>query len=346
MLIIPSHDIYSIDNEKIANNSIKCVDNSLREPTIKDAKVYESVVSPSPWNRVNAELGNGAIKAYTTDYDINELASTKMVDFYVKLDNVVPSALKITFDLTFEIGVHRDGYAYPVVFLSEGVSTTNEKITLKYADFSPAKQRFIVSLPYHSKGTTITEGDGSSLADLNILANWENSNENADDIQQDVLIHLGIPSGSSFKIGNVSFTALVVSASVSVQSPSLDLSKTKVETIGEPSQNSFAIESSELNQDQTLYNGQIASVVLANEIIDNYKNGKETAVIRCSVPSDLSVYQIGDEVVPMVYGEDGEDRPMSLYKDGTPKVFRVVGTKFIYDGAVWQELTLQEVTNG
>lgn len=88
------------------------------------------------------------------------------------------------------------------------------------------------------------------------------------------------------------------------------------------------------------------STTIINRVLDEWANGKETAVIRCSVPSNLSVYQIGDEVIPMVYGEDGKDRPMSLYKDGTKKVFRVVGTKFIYDGAVWQELTLQEVTNG
>ena len=87
-----------------------------------------------------------------------------------------------------------------------------------------------------------------------------------------------------------------------------------------------------------------ASENLCKKIIENYKGGKETAVIRCSIPEDLSVLNIGNEVIPMVYGADGVDRPMSRYKDGTPKVFVVVGTKFIYDGAVWQELTLQEKT--
>jgi hypothetical protein len=58
------------------------------------------------------------------------------------------------------------------------------------------------------------------------------------------------------------------------------------------------------------------------------------------------VFDIGDEVIPMIYGADGKDKPMSLYADATPKVFRVCGTKIFYDGAVWQELTLQEVTKG
>ena len=83
---------------------------------------------------------------------------------------------------------------------------------------------------------------------------------------------------------------------------------------------------------------------LARSVYFEYQNGKETAVVRCSIPEDLSVFEIGDEVIPMVFGADGVDRPMSRYKDGTQKVFNVVDTKSIYDGAVWQELTLQEKT--
>lgn len=88
------------------------------------------------------------------------------------------------------------------------------------------------------------------------------------------------------------------------------------------------------------------SIVIKNKVLFDWKDGKETAVIRCSVPEDLSVFEIGDEVIPMVFGADGADRPMSRYRDGSDKVFVVVGTKFIYDGAVWQELTLQEKTQG
>lgn len=53
-------------------------------------------------------------------------------------------------------------------------------------------------------------------------------------------------------------------------------------------------------------------------------------------------FNIGDVVIPMVYGANGADKPMSKYKDGTHKKFKVLGTRIFYDGAVWQELTLQE----
>lgn len=55
------------------------------------------------------------------------------------------------------------------------------------------------------------------------------------------------------------------------------------------------------------------------------------------------IFDLHSQVTPMVMGADGTDRPMSKYKSGNPKVFEVVGSNIIYDGAVWQELTLQEV---
>lgn len=91
-----------------------------------------------------------------------------------------------------------------------------------------------------------------------------------------------------------------------------------------------------------------------------YANGKETATIRCSISDyydyddqakkviaiDNSTAKMAfeeyDQVIPMVYGADGVDRPMSLKLDGSPKVFTVLGTKIFHDGAIFQEISLQE----
>jgi hypothetical protein len=62
-------------------------------------------------------------------------------------------------------------------------------------------------------------------------------------------------------------------------------------------------------------------------------------------PTDKALkmsFEIGDEVIPMVYGADGKDYPMSTYKNGSPKVFVVRGSKIFYDGAIFQEIFLQE----
>ena len=53
-------------------------------------------------------------------------------------------------------------------------------------------------------------------------------------------------------------------------------------------------------------------------------------------------FRMYDEVIPMVLNSNGEDVPMSQNKDGTAKHFIVVGSNIYYDGAVFQELSLQE----
>ena len=54
-------------------------------------------------------------------------------------------------------------------------------------------------------------------------------------------------------------------------------------------------------------------------------------------------FQLYDEVIPMVCGADGQERPMSKNKDGTPKIFKVLGVELSYKGVVRQKLSLQEV---
>ena len=95
-----------------------------------------------------------------------------------------------------------------------------------------------------------------------------------------------------------------------------------------------------------------------NNTLTKYSNGKETATILCSISdyydesknkviaidnSDKMCFRMYDIVEPYVFGANGQDKPLSKNKDGSPKQFQVLGVKPIYDGAVWQELTLQEV---
>lgn len=92
------------------------------------------------------------------------------------------------------------------------------------------------------------------------------------------------------------------------------------------------------------------------DVKDKYANGKETATLRCSIADyydgngvkriskdEAQIFSIYDKVQPMICGANGQDTPMSKNKDGLPKEFQVLSTKIFFDGAVWQELTLQEV---
>ncbi len=127
--------------------------------------------------------------------------------------------------------------------------------------------------------------------------------------------------------------------------------------------NIFSIEGNELLQDSATYNTKPLSEHIGNAILKNYAKGKETATVLCdindyyeydataekfkgdkiiSIDSNQLTIPINSTVVPMSFGADGIDRPISYKKDGNAKEFIVVGSKIIYDGAVWQELYLQE----
>ena len=95
---------------------------------------------------------------------------------------------------------------------------------------------------------------------------------------------------------------------------------------------------------------------LGENVLTEYAKGKETATVLCSISdyfdengekvidtkTNKMSFRLHDEVIPYVFGANNEDKPMSRYQDGTAKVFEVVGSNIIYDGAVWQELTLLE----
>jgi hypothetical protein len=74
-------------------------------------------------------------------------------------------------------------------------------------------------------------------------------------------------------------------------------------------------------------------------MLTNGSEGKEFLPIGQN--SGNMFFKIYDEVIPMTYGSNGVDKPMS-----NNKKFKVLGTKIFYDGAVWQELHLQEVKGG
>lgn len=71
---------------------------------------------------------------------------------------------------------------------------------------------------------------------------------------------------------------------------------------------------------------------------------KEQAISKKRENNLPMTFHIGDIVIPYAYGVDGKDKPLSLYKNGQPKEFEVLGKRMIYDGAIWQELTIQEIT--
>lgn len=119
----------------------------------------------------------------------------------------------------------------------------------------------------------------------------------------------------------------------------------------------FSLNGNELLQDNGKVGNKSLSQHLADNILQQYGNGKETATILCSISdyydendskvistetSNKMLFAIYDEVVPTIKNEYGKDVPLSLNSNDEAKTFLVLGTRFFYDGAVLQELSLQE----
>ena len=177
-------------------------------------------------------------------------------------------------------------------------------------------------------------------------------------------------SGSSFPhnfavAGNkVEYKATSLEITIYGNTIGIDLTDKTVYINGETQKKVHSVDGNELMQTSNYFdqNGTKVNAIdkMYRETQSEYAIGKETATIRCSI-GDYYDYDNGekvisiddstgkmsfkmyDQVIPMVYGADGEDHPMSTYQDGSAKIFQVLGSKIYYDGAVWQELSLQEV---
>lgn len=112
----------------------------------------------------------------------------------------------------------------------------------------------------------------------------------------------------------------------------------------------FTLSGNELMQDSTTINGKNVAEHLADQVLEKYRNGKETAVLRCSIGdyykadgtvNDNMTFHISDRVIPLTRNALGKDVPMSIIHNKYPKVFEVVGVKPYYDGACWQDITIQ-----
>ena len=84
------------------------------------------------------------------------------------------------------------------------------------------------------------------------------------------------------------------------------------------------------------------SLSIVEELQKGYISIQGIKSISTDGSTGKMAFDIYDEVIPYSYGADGNDKPLSRHKDGSPKTFVVLGTRIFYDGAVWQELTLQE----
>lgn len=119
----------------------------------------------------------------------------------------------------------------------------------------------------------------------------------------------------------------------------------------------FSLEGNELMQNEARANNKVLTKHLASNVLEQYANGKEKATLRCDFANYydeegnkvISIdengfpmgFNVGDEVIPMVYVNSEKDLYMSA-KNGQPKIFEVASVRPYFDGASWQEIEIVE----
>ena len=96
-----------------------------------------------------------------------------------------------------------------------------------------------------------------------------------------------------------------------------------------------------------------------SKTLNAYAEGKEIITLKCSISDyfdesgnkvisteegdyDMTI-PIYTDIIPMYINGNNNEVPIAKYNDGTPKVFKVLQSKILYDGAVWQTILAQEV---
>lgn len=320
-IIIPSKNIYSIKSNKVVNNIIREVSVSVYDTEKKTEKINVM------WDGKSPLLTNDFIERTAK---ITEIKIEPEVEFFIVKEKANESGF-----IEQEITVISDGYIPPKKVKISNPFVTKDPLSPKYYD--------VYSYVFYY-------GDGSRTDSTLRFGLTDN-----------LRAYAYVDEPSLYFSGMKSFYFKYFNLEITLEATRKDYKKTEnIYKIDGEVKNKFIYEGNELFQNTTknTSNGFALDEIISNNILAEYSNGKETSTVRCSISDyydksgskeiDISrdgemTFSVGNLVIPMVFGADGVDRPLSLYKDGSAKVFRVVGTKFIYDGAVWQELTLQEV---
>lgn len=334
-IIIPSKNIFSIENSKVRDNELTRVE--------------------VPENAINVKIGNVLNKEYVFNFfDIDYDNSGNII-----IVNHLTGAMPTSF--TEGIKIVYSPYYPPIIpkpitpeyYTAESLGSFNlyiDKVCNIKTNNSGNKiishqwfSRKVIAI-VNTSTNEVTQWEQITVAEPNIVSYDKEKG----------IIEVNYSAKVSQSLSSTQ-TRIILSDTFYVQGDYIENSDDLI-SYGN-GMNLVNLSSSELLQDGAKSSNKRMSKFLAENILNSYKNGKQTAVISCPVANyydengnkviDIStsgkmLFHEGDIVIPYVYTNQG-DRPLSYNKDFTPKQFKVIGTKLSKLQGGMQELTLQEV---
>lgn len=339
LFTIPSKKEYKIDNNKVVANQIRTIDYVEATPTS------------------SAATATGSLTFLTADTKKYEKEST--VDFYV-----APRAVKYP---TKTASNYRTFYPCYIRINRAKSWTLTATVRELEMDNDPyivlqkdGKPREVASLEDFVSAVEEYYDTHTIIFDSYVCAYGRG-------VGDEVLIYFTILRRHSFGANDTAilFTKFECKYTTVGQS-----SKTTLYSMDNKVVSDYSLEANELtstdvgtaatSDEQTIITSPIGKL-LCEKIASEYKNGRETATIKCSVGNfygdeyeiektididNAETASVGDTVVPYVRtGRKGGwqyDAPLSSDGEGNAKSFDVVGVEHIFDGAIWQVLTLIE----
>lgn len=339
LFTIPSKKEYKIDNDKVVANQVRTIDYVEATPTSSDATATGSLAFSS--DTTTKYKKESTVDFYVAPRSVKYPANVasnyrKFYPCYIRINRAKSWTLTATVR-EFEMGnspyivLQKDGKPREVSSLDEFVSAVEEF-------YDTTGNVFDSYVCAYGRGA----GD-EVLIYFTILRQWNFGEYN------DIIILTKFECKYN-TVGQSSTTKLYSMDNKVVSDYSLETNELTSTDVGVAT----------TSDEQTTITSPIGKL-LCEKIASEYKNGRETATIKCSVGNfygdeyenektididNAETASVGDTVVPYVRtGRKGGwqyDAPLSSDGYGNAKAFDVIGVEHVFDGAIWQVLTLIE----
>ena len=339
LFTIPSKKEYKIDNDKVVANQVRTIDYVEATPTSSDATATGSLAFSS--DTTTKYKKESTVDFYVAPRSVKYPANVasnyrKFYPCYIRINRAKSWTLTATVR-EFEMGnspyivLQKDGKPREVSSLDEFVSAVEEF-------YDTTGNVFDSYVCAYGRGA----GD-EVLIYFTILRQWNFGEYN------DIIILTKFECKYN-TVGQSSKTKLYSMDNKVVSDYSLETNELTSTDVGVAT----------TSDEQTIITSPIGKL-LCEKIASEYKNGRETATIKCSVGNfygdeyenektididNAETASVGDTVVPYVRtGRKGGwqyDAPLSSDGYGNAKSFDVIGVEHVFDGAIWQVLTLIE----
>ena len=339
LFTIPSKKEYKIDNDKVVANQVRTIDYVEATPTSSDATATGSLafLSDTTTKYKKESTVDFYVAPRSVKYPANVASNyRKFYPCYIRINRAKSWTLTATVR-EFEMGnspyivLQKDGKPREVSSLDEFVSAVEEF-------YDTTGNVFDSYVCAYGRGA----GD-EVLIYFTILRQWNFGEYN------DIIILTKFECKYN-TVGQSSKTKLYSMDNKVVSDYSLETNELTSTDVGVAT----------TSDEQTTITSPIGKL-LCEKIASEYKNGRETATIKCSVGNfygdeyenektididNAETASVGDTVVPYVRtGRKGGwqyDAPLSSDGYGNAKSFDVIGVEHVFDGAIWQVLTLIE----